>query len=117
MESAFRCLKSPLAERPIFHQLERRVDTHIFLALLAYHLVTAIETTLRRKGRHTSWATLRQTLSAHQITTIVLPTTSGAILRMRRCSTPEIEHREIYRLLDVPEQIIAPVKTWSDHQA
>jgi len=117
VESAFRCLKSPLAERPIFHRLERRVDTHIFLALLAYHLVTAIETTLRRKGCHTSWATLRQTLSAHQITTIVLPTASGAILRMRRCSTPEIEHREIYRLLDVPEQIIAPVKTWSDHQA
>lgn len=116
VESAFRCLKTPLAERPIFHQLERRVDTHIFLALLAYHLVTAIETTLRRKGCHTSWATLRQTLSAHQIATIVLPTTSGATLRMRRCSTPEPEHREIYRLLDVPEQIIAPVKTWSDNQ-
>jgi len=38
VESAFRCLKSPLAERPIFHHLERRVDTHIFLALLAYRL-------------------------------------------------------------------------------
>jgi len=83
---------------------------------LAYHLVTAIETALRRKGCHTSWATLRQTLSAHQIATIVLPTSSGATLRMRRCSTPEPEHREIYRLLDGPEQIIAPVKTWSDNQ-
>jgi transposase len=115
VESAFRCLKSPLAERPIFHHLERRVDTHIFLALLAYHLVTAIETTLRRKGCHHSWASLRQTLSSHQIATIVLPTTQEATLRIRRCSTAEPEHREIYRLLDIPHQIIAPVKTWSDN--
>jgi hypothetical protein len=34
-ENAFRDMKSPLAERPIFHQLERRVESHIFLCVLA----------------------------------------------------------------------------------
>ncbi|NPV80258.1 MAG: transposase [Firmicutes bacterium] len=38
-ESAFRAMKSPLAERPIFHQLKNRVETHIFLCVLAYHLL------------------------------------------------------------------------------
>jgi hypothetical protein len=34
-ENAFRDMKSPLAERPIWHHLERRTDTHIFLCVLA----------------------------------------------------------------------------------
>ena len=50
-ENAFRCMKSPLAERPIFHQVQRRVETHIFLCVLAYHLLVAIEKTLLGPGR------------------------------------------------------------------
>ena len=46
-ENAFRCMKSPLSERPIFHHLEHRVESHIFLCVLAYHLLVAIETTLQ----------------------------------------------------------------------
>ena len=57
-ENAFRMIKTPLAERPIFHHLEHRVETHIFLCVLAYHLLVAIETTLLNQGVHTSWATV-----------------------------------------------------------
>jgi transposase len=112
-EEAFRDMKSPLAERPIFHHLERRVDTHIFLCLLAYHLLVAIETTLERKGMFTSWATVRDALRSHQLVTIVLPSTDGPVLRIRKGSTPEPHQRELYRLLGVPDQIIRPRKTWS----
>jgi len=54
-EDAFRDMKSPLAERPIFHHTERRTEAHIFLCVLAYHLLTAIEKTLLDHGIHTSW--------------------------------------------------------------
>ena len=111
-ESAFRSMKSPLAERPIFHHLERRVETHIFLCLLAYHLLASIETTLLRQGAHTSWATVRDALSTHEISTIVLPTDSGAMLKIRKGSTPEAEQVELYRLLQVPAELIRPKKTW-----
>ncbi len=111
-ESAFRSMKTPLAERPIFHHLERRVETHIFLCLLAYHLLVAVETTLLRQGVHTSWATVRETLATHEISTIVLPTNSGAILKIRKGSVPEAEHVELYRLLDVPTELIHPKRTW-----
>ena len=111
-ESAFRSMKTPLAERPIFHHLERRVETHIFLCLLAYHLLVAIETTLLRQGVHTSRATVRETLATHEISTIVLPTNSGAILKIRKGSTPEAKQVELYQQLGVPTELIRPKKTW-----
>lgn len=112
VESAFRDMKSPLMERPIFHHLKNRVQTHIFICVLAYHLLIAIETTCRKKALHTSWETLRQQLSTHQVMTIVLPTTSGRVLKIRKGSAPEAIHKTIYGVLEISEQIIAPVKTW-----
>jgi len=109
-ETAFRSMKSPLAERPIFHQLQRRVETHIFLCVLAYHLLVAIEKTLLDKGVHTSWATVRETLQTHQVATIVLPTDRDIILKIRKGSTPEPQHTQLYQLLSVPQQIIRPKK-------
>ncbi len=112
-EAAFRAMKSPLAERPIFHHLEHRVETHIFLCVLAYHLLVAVENTLCEKGLHTSWATVRDTLATHQICTIVLPATNGDVLRIRRASTPEPEHKRIYDLLAIDHEVIQPVRTWT----
>ena len=60
---------------------------------------------------HTSWASLRESLSSHQTCTVVLPTSNGETLRIRQASTPEPEHCETYRLLDIPERIMAPKRT------
>ena len=117
VEAAFRAMKSPLMERPIFHHLERRVQTHIFLCVLAYHLLVAIEKRFLDQGVHTSWATLREQLSTHQVMTVVLPTTNGPTLRIRKSSTPEESHRETYRMLQIPSEIMKPVKTWAPAQS
>ena len=53
-EDAFRDMKTPLAERPIFHRIERRVDAHIFVCVLAYHLLVSIEKTLLDQNIHLS---------------------------------------------------------------
>jgi transposase len=112
-ESAFRAIKTPLAERPIFHHLEQRVETHIFLCVLAYHLMVAIETTLLNQGIHTSWSTVREQLASHSVATLVLPTDGGKALHIRKGTTPEPEQLELYRLLDIPAEIMQPIKTWS----
>ncbi len=112
VENAFRNMKSPLVERPIFHQIAPRVETHIFLCVLAYHLLVAIEQTLIDKGVHTSWGTVRECLKTHQVCTVVLPTDKGSVLKIRRCSTPEPRHMELYKLLQVPSQIVKPKKMW-----
>lgn len=113
VEAAFRALKSPLMERPIFHHLEHRVQTHIFLCVLAYHLLVAIEKRCLDHGWHTSWATLRAQLSTHQVATVVLPAIDGRVLKIRKASTPDALHREIYRVLQVPPEVMKPVKTWT----
>jgi len=115
-EAAFRTLKSPLSERPIFHHKEGRVEAHIFLCVLAYHLLISIEKTLLDAGVHTSWATVRETLKTHQVNTIVLPTDGDLILRIRQGSTPEAAHRELYQKLGIPSEIIPPRKTWSNSE-
>ncbi|HOI38466.1 MAG TPA: IS1634 family transposase [Bacillota bacterium] len=112
-ESAFRAMKSPLSERPIFHQTQNRVEAHIFLCILAYHLLVAVEKTLRDNGLNDSWATVRDTLSSHQTVTVVLPTTNRGTLRIRRGSAPEPEHIRIYDALGLPHAIMTPIKTWS----
>lgn len=113
VEDAFRDMKSPLMERPIFHQLKHRTQTHIFLCVLAYHLLAVIEQYFLDAGIHTSWGTLRQQLSTHEVVTVVLPTDSGAVLRIRKGSTPEAAHRQIYETLKIPFKVMKPVKTWT----
>lgn len=113
VEAAFRAMKSPLMERPIFHHLEHRVQTHIFLCVLAYHLLVAIEKRCLDQGWHTSWGTLREQLSTHQVATVVLPVMDGRILKIRKASTPDALHREIYRILQIPDAVMKPVKTWA----
>jgi hypothetical protein len=75
-------------ERPIFHHLKHRTQTHIFLCVLAYHLLVAIEKRFLDKGIHTSWWTIRQQLSAHQVVTVVLLTANGRVLKIRKEVAP-----------------------------
>ena len=114
VEAAFCSMKSPLMERPIFHHLKRRAQTHIFLCILAYHLLAAIEKRFLDQGIHTSWWTIRQQLSTHQVATIVLPTSNGMVLKIRKGGTPEPEHKKIYEVLKIPSQVIKPIKTWHE---
>jgi transposase len=114
VEDAFRDIKSPLMERPIFHHLKNRTQTHIFLCVLAYHLLAGIEHRFLQAGIHTSWGTIRDQLRTHQVITIVLPEDEhGQVLKIRKATTPEPEHRRIYATLRIPAEVIQPIKTWN----
>ncbi len=52
MEAAFRAHNTPLEERPIFPQLAHRTQTHLFLCVLAYHLLVCIEQRFLERGTH-----------------------------------------------------------------
>ena len=114
VETAFRTLKTPLEERPIFHQLEHRTQTHIFLCVLAYHLLVCIEKRFLDRAMHTSWWTLRQQLTTHQLVTVVLPASNGAVLKIRQATNPEPIHREIYSTLGISSEVIKPIRTWHE---
>ena len=112
IESAFRDLKGTLDMRPVYHQKEIRVETHVFLAVLAFHLQAVIERTLKEAGDPTSWETLREELSTHHVVTTLLPTADGKTLAIRRGSVPDRRVGEIYRHLNLDPEPMTPIRTW-----
>ena len=115
VEAAFKSLKNDLAVRPVYHQLEHRVEAHIFVAFLAYCLMI----TLRQKLRyHAGGLTARDVfdkLSAIMMIDVRIPTTDDRILEMRRYSQPELEQRIILDKLKVKLPKQPPPKVYS-HQ-
>jgi transposase len=104
VENAFRCLKSSLGLRPVFHQIECRSDAHMFLSVLAYHILHVIEQKLRSHGDNRSWDTLRDILSTHQWLTIeydVKEQEQTIRYHLNLCSKPEPEHMLIYHRLGI----------------
>lgn len=104
VESAFRCLKSSLGLRPVFHQIKRRSDAHMFITVLAYHILHIIEQRLRFHGDHRSWETIREILSTHKRLTIEYNVKEQErIIRyhLNLCSRPEPIHNEIYYRLNL----------------
>jgi transposase len=106
VEAAFRDMKSPLAVRPVYHQLQNRVEAHIFVCVLAYHLLVAIEMLLRASGITSSWETVRKQLSTHQIVSALLPSTSGNVLEVRRDTTPDATQKAIYTALGIAQRVL-----------
>ena len=106
VETAFRNMKSHLGFRPIFHQCEERADAHLFMSVLAYHLLQAIEHTLRQRGDTRSWWTLRNTLATHQAYTLTYDELSDSQEwikhHVRSTSLPDHDQKHIYSLLAVP---------------
>lgn len=70
IETAFRDMKSHLGLRPNFHQKGERVDAHMFISVLAYHVMHAIERKLKLAGDSRSWWTIKTILRTHQRMTI-----------------------------------------------
>jgi transposase len=101
IESVFRSLKSDLGLRPIYHQKECRVESHIFITVLAYQCVQMIRKILKSSGIDDSWDTIRNTLASHGRSTIVLPTESGDSDRIRVTLEPDDRQVRIYRALRI----------------
>jgi len=109
VENSFRCLKSDLGLRPIFHQIESRCDGHVWITILAYHLLQYIQTKLREQGDNRSWATIVRILQTHQYCTIVIPTVDGPVINLRRSGTPDQDQKNIYKKLGINTKNL-PVK-------
>jgi transposase len=107
VEAAFRALKTELSIRPFFHQLERRVKAHILVAFLGYALWVTLKHLLRRKNLGLSPAKALSLLSTLRSADIILPTTDGREIRLRRVTTPSSEQKHLLEQLDItiPERL------------
>ena len=101
MEDAFRCMKSDLGLRPIRHHIERRSDGHLFITVLAYHILHAIRFKLRMNGIHDSWSNIRQSLSMHIRNSTTQKKVDGKVIHIRKSSRPEPHQKVIYDALNI----------------
>src|SRR5258708_830808 len=88
IEAAFKCLKSDLGIRPIYHQLEHRVEAHILVAFLAYCLTITLKQRLRAQAAGLTPRAVLETLAAIQMLDVHFPTTDGRSLLMPRYTEP-----------------------------
>jgi transposase len=109
-EAAFRALKSELAVRPVFHQLERRAKAHLLVAFLGYALWVTLKHLLHRRGTGLTPARALAQLATLQSADIVLPTTDGREIRLRRVTQPMPDQQ---RLLDQLEITIPTHLEWN----
>lgn len=100
-EAAFRTLKSELSIRPIFHQLERRVKAHVLVAFIGYALWVTLKHLLKRRYNDMTPAQCLALLTTIQSADIVLPTTEGHEIRLRRITVPTPEQKEVLQKLGV----------------
>jgi transposase len=119
-EASFRALKSELSIRPLFHQLEPRVKAHVMVAFLGYALWVTLKHLLKRRAAivlqpSVSGVNNAQPLSAMkalallstlQSADIVLPTTDGREIRLRRITEPTAEQKSLLQQLglSLPER-------------
>jgi transposase len=69
IESTFRCLKTDLDIRPVFHQKDINSEAHLFIGILAYQLVHAIREELKAKDIRFDWRHIRNIMSSHTLVT------------------------------------------------
>src|SRR5712671_6115254 len=120
-EASFRALKSELSIRPLFHQKEPRVKAHVMVAFLGYALWVTLKHLLKRRApivpkpsasgvnnaQPLSPLRALALLSTLQSADIVLPTTDGRELRLRRITESTAEQKDLLQQLGIrlPDRI------------
>lgn len=99
IEASFRILKTDLEIRPVFHQNDENMMAHLFLAVLAYQLVSTIRYQLKVKGIHHDWSHIVRIMNTQKAATVTMQNADNQKIFVRKCSKPIAQAREIYDAL------------------
>jgi transposase len=104
-ESAFRCAKSDLSLRPIFHHKTERVEAHILVCFLSLALWRVLEQWMKGKGLGTCARQLVGEIATIKSLDVILPIKTGenvSELRLRTVARPERLVAELLQRLELP---------------
>ena len=106
VEAAFKNLKDDLQLRPIYHQLEPRIEAHIFVAFLAYCLHVTLRARLKPLAPGLTPRAVLDKFAAIQMLDVHFPTTDGRTLILRRRTELNADQKLLVRQLklDLPPQ-------------
>lgn len=115
VEEAFKNLKGDLALRPIHHQLEHRIEAHIFIAFLAFCLHATLRHQLRLKAPGLTPRSALEQLSAMQMLDVHFPTTDGRTLIFRRYTMPDKVQKLLLAQLELELPPQSPPRITAQH--
>jgi transposase len=93
IEAAFKNLKDDLNLRPIRHQLQHRIEAHIFVAFIAYCLHVTLKARLRPVAAGLTPRAVLDKFAAMQMLDVKFPTTDGRTLILSRYTEPDTDHK------------------------
>ena len=116
IEAAFKTMKDDLQLRPIHHQLEQRIEAHIFVAFLAYCLHVTLRARLKPLAPGLTPRAVLDKFAAIQMLDVHFPTTDGRTLILSRYTELTADQKILVRQLKLdlplqpPPRITAPKK-------
>jgi len=99
IEAAFKNLKDDLQLRPIFHQLEHRIEAHIFVAFMAYSPHVTLRAQLRQIAGGLTPRAVLDKLADIKMLDVHFPTNDGRTLILTRHTEPNADHKIILQQL------------------
>jgi hypothetical protein len=96
VEASFKCLKSDLCIRPVHHQKDDRIGSHIYLTILAYQIVNTVRHLLKDKNTAHNWSTIIRIMNTQSLQDIVVPMKTKT-LKITTSSKPIEKALEIYQ--------------------
>ncbi len=93
IEESFRTLKGDLGLRPVFHQINERIEAHVFISFLAHCLDVTLEKYNKKAATGLSSRGVLERMSEIQMLDVTIPATCGREVRMRRYTKPEKVHQ------------------------
>jgi hypothetical protein len=101
IEAAFKNLKDDLQLRPIYHQLENRIEAHIFVAFIAYCLHVTLRARLKSLAGGLTARAVLDKFAAIQMLDVKFPTTDGRTLILSRYTEPNTDHKILLEQLNL----------------
>jgi transposase len=101
IEAAFKNLKDDLLLRPIHHQLQHRIEAHIFIAFIAYCLHVTLRARLRHVAGGLTPRAVLDKFASIQMLDVQFPTTDGRMLILSRYTEPTIDHKLLLEQLNL----------------
>ena len=110
VEDSFRSMKSELGLRPNYHKKDDTSIAHIFITVIAYHVIAGILKKLRAKKVNYSWRTIRNILSTQVRVTTSFKTEDKNSIHLRTTTSPTIKQGKIYSALGINQKPLKKVK-------
>lgn len=104
VEQAFKELKGNLSIRPVYHQLDARIEAHIFVAFMAYCLLVTLKQRCKSLASGLTPRSAIEQMAGIQMLDVHIPTTDGRMVELTRYTQPDKTQQLLLVELELPTQ-------------